>query len=199
MSAFEGGPAGAGTAGPGRTIPFPPSQIAALLESAAMLIEGEINALGDEGAQWHPAPGEWCVNECVGHLIEAERRGFAGRIRDMIAHARLGSLTGAPTPEPLVAWDQEAVARERNDCARMSQSLWMEFMGVRHASIALVRSLTPADLERSGEHPKVGTLRVKDLLQEWVHHDRNHTKQLLSVVQARVYPHMGNSQKFVGE
>jgi hypothetical protein len=40
---------------------------------------------------------------------------------------------------------------------------------------------------------------VKDLLQEWVHHDRNHTKQLLAVVQERVYPHMGNSQKFVGE
>jgi predicted nucleic acid-binding Zn ribbon protein len=99
----------------------------------------------------------------------------------------------------LKAWDQEAVARERNDCARMSQSLWMEFMGLRHDSIALVRSLTAADLERSAEHPKVGTLRVKDLLQEWVHHDRNHTKQLLAVVQARVYPHMGNAQKFVGE
>jgi len=167
--------------------PLPPSQIAAVLDYTCALIESEITALGDEGAQWHPAPGEWCVNECVGHLIEAERRGFAGRIRDMIAG------------RPLAAWDQEAVARERNDCARMSQSLWMEFMGLRHDSIALVRSLTPPDLERSGEHPKVGTLHVKDLLQEWVHHDRNHTKQLLSVVQARVYPHMGNSQKFVGE
>lgn len=177
MSGVEGSP----------THPFAPTQIAALLESTCALIEGEINALGDEGSQWHPAPGEWCVNECVGHLIEAERRGFAGRIRDMIAG------------RPLKAWDQEAVARERKDCDRMSQSVWMEFMGLRHASIALVRSLTAADLERSGEHPTVGRLRVKDLLQEWVHHDRNHTKQLLAVVQERVYPHMGNSQKFVGE
>jgi hypothetical protein len=161
------------------TAALTPAQIAGLLESTCALIEGEVNALGDEGAQWHPAPAEWCVNECVGHLIEAERRGFAGRIRDMIAG------------KPLAAWDQEAVARERKDCDRMSQSLWMEFMGLRHDSIALVK--------RSGEHPKVGTLRVKDLLQEWVHHDRNHTKQLLAVVQERVYPHMGNSQKFVGE
>jgi hypothetical protein len=67
------------------TTPFAPAQIAALLESTCALIEGEVSALGDEGASWHPAPGEWCVNECVGHLIEAERRGFAGRIRDMIA------------------------------------------------------------------------------------------------------------------
>jgi predicted nucleic acid-binding Zn ribbon protein len=48
-------------------------------------------------------------------------------------------------------------------------------------------------------HPKVGELRVRDLLQEWVHHDRNHTRQLLAIQQERVYPHMGNSQKFVGE
>jgi len=164
--------------------PLAPAQIAALLESTCALIEGEINALGDDGAQWHPAPGEWCVNECVGHLIEAERRGFAGRIRDMIAG------------RPLVAWDQEAVARERNDCARMSQSIWTEFMGLRHDSIAMVRSLTAADLERSGEHPKVGTLRVKDLLQEWVHHDRNHIRQALANVQAYAWPHMGNAQRF---
>jgi hypothetical protein len=75
----------------------------------------------------------------------------------------------------------------------------MEFMGARHDYITLVRSLKAADLPKSGVHPKVGELRVIDLLQEWVHHDRNHTRQLLNVQQERVYPHMGNSQKFVGE
>jgi DinB family protein len=171
----------------GRTHALSTLQIAALLESTCALIEGETAALGDEGAQWHPAPGEWCVNECIGHLIEAERRGFAGRIRDLIAG------------KPISVWDEKAVARDRKDCDRMSQSLWMEFMGVRHDSVALVRSLTAPDLERSGVHPKVGILRVRGLLQEWVHHDRNHTRQILAVVQARVYPHMENSQKFVGE
>lgn len=146
-----------------------------------------MDALGDEGCRWHARDGEWCVNECVGHLIEAEKRGFTGRIRDMLAG------------EPIHSWDQAQVARDRHDCDRVSQSLWMEFMGLRHDSIALVRSLTPADLERSGVHPNVGMLRVNDLLQEWVHHDRNHTKQILAVQQERVYPHMGNAQKFVGE
>ncbi|MEK7863140.1 MAG: hypothetical protein AAB295_07755, partial [Chloroflexota bacterium] len=59
--------------------------------------------------------------------------------------------------------------------------------------------LAPADLDRSGVHPTVGELRVRDLLHEWVHHDRNHTKQLLAIQQERVYPHMANAQKFVGE
>lgn len=162
-------------------------EVARLLESTCALVEAEMDALGDEGCRWHARDGEWCVNECVGHLIEAEKRGFTGRIRDMLAG------------KPIHSWDQAQVARDRHDCDRVSQSLWMEFMGLRHDSIALVRSLAPADLERSGVHPNVGMLRVDDLLQEWVHHDRNHTKQILAVQQERVYPHMGNAQKFVGE
>jgi hypothetical protein len=59
-----------------------------------------------------------------------------------------------------------------------------------------VRGLRREDLERAGEHPKVGRLRVADLLQEWVHHDRNHVKQILTNVQAYVWPHLGNAQKF---
>jgi hypothetical protein len=167
--------------------PLSTDQVAQLLESTCALVEGEMTALGDEGCRFHYKAGEWCVNECVGHLIEAERRGFAGRIRDILAG------------NPVHSWDQAQVARERRDCERVAQSLFMEFMGLRHDSIVLVRSLKPADLERSGVHPKVGELRVRDLLHEWIHHDRNHTKQLLAIQQERVYPHMGNAQKFVGE
>ena len=72
-------------------------------------------------------------------------------------------------------------------------------MGLRQDSVRLVRSLKPADLDRAGTHPKAGELKIRWLLHEWVHHDRNHTKQLLSIAQERVWPHMGNAQKFKGE
>ena len=163
------------------------AEVADLLESTCALIEAEMKALGDEGCSFHFKDGEWCVNECVGHIIEAEKRGFGGRIRDMLAG------------KPLQAWDQTQVARDRKDCERMSQSVFMEFMGLRHDFITMVRGLGPSELDRSGVHPKVGELKVRDLLHEWVHHDRNHTRQLLNIQQERVYPNMGNSQKFVGE
>jgi hypothetical protein len=161
--------------------------VAQLLESTCALIEAEMKALRDDGSRFHFRQGEWCVNECVGHMIEADKRGFGGRIRDILAG------------KPLLTWDQVQVERDRKDCDRVSQSVWMEFMGPRHDYVVMVRSLSPADLEKSGMHPKVGELRVRDLLHEWVYHDRNHTRQLLGVQQERVYPHMGNSQKFVGE
>ena len=171
------------------TTELTPTQVAELLESTCALLEAEIRALGDDEARWHPAPGEWCVNECLGHIIEAEKHGFYGRI--------MRTLEKDHQREP--EWDQVAVARERKDCERMALSLFMEFMGLRHTSAEMVKGLRPDQLDRSCTHAKVGELRVRDLLQEWVHHDRNHTKQILANVQARVWPHMGNSQKFAGE
>jgi len=170
------------------TAELTPDQVALYLEASCALIEAELNALGDD-AGWHQARGEWCAREVVGHLIEAEKRGFAGRIRIILANDR----------PKLEAWDQDAVEKQRNDCARVTDSLWMEFMGLRHDSVNLVQSLKPDVLDRSGLHPKVGELKVRGLLHEWISHDRNHTKQLLSIAQERVWPFMGNSQLFKGE
>jgi hypothetical protein len=162
-------------------------QVAEFLEATCALIESELTALGDDSG-WHFDPKEWCANEVVGHLVEAEKRGFAGRIREILAGK-----------EKTSSWDQAEVAKTRKDCERMGQSIWMEFMGARNDSIRLVRSLKPADLGKSITHPMAGQLSVRDLLHEWVSHDRNHTKQLLAIAQERVWPHMGNSQKFKGE
>jgi len=171
--------------------------VARLLESTCALIDGEIKALSDEDARWHPAPpGDlagwgrpWCVNEVIGHMIESEKRGFFGRITRTLEQDR-------PHEEP---WDQIAVARERKDCERMASSLFMEWMGIRHRSVEMVKTLSDGQLVRTCRHGKVGELSVRDLLHEWVHHDRNHTRQLLANVQLRVWPHMGNAQKFSGE
>ena len=62
--------------------------------------------------------------------------------------------------------------------------------------MGLVRSLRDEDLPRSGVHPEVGELRVDELLGEWVHHDRNHIRQMLAVTQTRVWAQMGNARRF---
>jgi hypothetical protein len=163
-----------------------PSAVAALLQSAAAMIHAEMGALGSAALEFHPAPGEWCAKEVLGHLIECERRGFSGRVAIILA---------GDSPA-LEGWDQEAVARARQDCGREWSALYREFLTLRNASVAQVAGLAPADLNRGGAHPKVGLLRVSDLLHEWVHHDRNHIRQMLANVQAYAWPHMGNAQRF---
>jgi hypothetical protein len=162
-------------------------QVAEYLEATCALIEAELAALGEDSA-WHFDRKEWCANQVVGHLVEAEKRGFAGRIREILAGKERTS-----------SWDQAEVATARKDCERLGQSLWMEFMGVRNDSVKLVRSLELENLGKGIEHPMAGRLTVRDLLHEWIHHDRNHTRQLLQIAQERVWPNMGNSQKFKGE
>jgi hypothetical protein len=166
-----------------------PGEVANLLEVIPAIVRTELTALPEGAINWHPGPEEWCAKEVVGHLIEAEQRGLAGRIRTMLE-----------TNEPdLIAWDQEAVERERNDCARDLSDLLDEFSRMRSESCAMVRSLSNADLQRGGLHPKVGHLRVNDLLHEWLYHDRNHMRQMLANVQSYVFPLMGNCQGFAGE
>jgi len=166
--------------------------IAGLLAASGTTIAAEVDGLG-AAAGWRPAPGEWSANECVGHLIEAERRGFAGRIRRIVdaAHGEHPDL-----PPDLEAWDPPAVAAARRDHVREPRELVEEFLALRADGIALVRTLTEDDLARSGMHPDVGPLRVDELLGEWVHHDRNHVRQLLAVTQARVWGQMGNARRF---
>ena len=71
------------------------------MRGAVASIRAELAALPESVRAFHPAAGEWCAKEVVGHLIEAERRGFAGRIRVILA-------TESPQLE---TWDPDEVAR----------------------------------------------------------------------------------------
>jgi hypothetical protein len=164
-----------------------PTDIARLLRASEAEISAEVEALSDEVAAWHPAPGEWCIKECLGHLIEAERRGFAGRIQFLLQHD--GSAA-------LASWDQVAVGRARSDCTADAATLVAVFRGQRVDSVALVASLQTEHLRRGGEHPQVGHLTIGEIAGEWVHHDRNHFKQMLTNVQSYAWGQMGNAQKF---
>lgn len=159
-----------------------PKEVAARIDAVGTAIEAELGTLGEELASWHPAEGEWCVKEVLGHLINTERIGFAGRIDEILA-ADEPSLRGTGREEPA--------------CARNLAEMLAEFREQRIRSVDLVARLQPADLTRAGIHERVGRLTVNDILHEWIHHDRAHLKQILGNVQAYVYPEMGGAQAFV--
>ena len=170
-----------------------PAEVAGVLEMSGQAYASLLRLLPPEVATWKPKPGEWCVNEVVGHIVEAERRGFAGRIRIILGSPRPRRGGGEPS---LQRWDQPAVAAARHDCDKPPGELLDEFEPVRLESLQLVRSLRAAQLDRGGIHPTVGRLTVEDLLHEWIHHDGNHLRQAYANVQAYVWPNMGNAQKF---
>ena len=163
-----------------------PIEVAEALQASGQGMVSMLNGLTQEVASWHPAQGEWCVNECVGHIVEAEKRGFGGRIRIIL---------GADDPD-LPTWDRTSIAHARKDCDKNPSELADELAHVRGESIGLIRSLKSEQLMRAGNHPEVGRLSVEDLLHEWIYHDGNHYRQALANIQAYVWPNMGNAQKF---
>jgi hypothetical protein len=135
---------------------------------------------------WQPAPGEWCILEVIGHLVETEERGFGGRIRALMTEER----------PRFSGWNPDAVAVARADATRDPAEVLAEFTARREANIAMLEGLSPDILERGGDHPQVGELTGRDLLQEWVYHDGNHLRQMMANLQAYNWPHMGNAQRF---
>ncbi len=166
--------------------PLAPHQVAKLLGTMPASLRAVIDAAPAQLLVWRPAPEEWCVPEVVGHLIETEERGFAGRIRTLLAEERPRFAT----------WDPSSVARARRDAERDPAELLAEFTRHRTNSVTLVERLTDEDLGRGGDHPEIGFLTVNDLLHEWIHHDANHLRQVLANIQAYTWPSMGNSQRF---
>lgn len=149
-------------------------------------MRAELAELAEDVASWHPAPGEWCVKECLGHLIETESRGFAGRIRRILKEPGCAEQT----------WDQVQVQKDRGDDARNLRELLDAFSEVRAVSVQLVEGLMNTDLVKVCMHQRVGELSVEDLLHDWIYHDRNHHRQLLAVMQAYAWSSMGNARRF---
>ena len=111
-----------------------------------------------------------------------------------------GAILAADRPDvpaDLEAWDPPAVAEARRDHLRAGAELAAEFDALRADGVRpRPRPARRPTSGASGMHPEVGPLRVDELLGEWVHHDRNHVRQLLAVTQARVWAQMGNARRF---
>jgi hypothetical protein len=156
------------------------------LQSTSTMLRTLLRSLPREMFTWHPTPGKWCINEVVGHLIEADRHDFMGRICLILDHE-----------EPLLAVsDQAEVARMRHDCDHDLNELLDELSHQRSSSLSFIVTFGDKELQRGGVHPTIGHLSIGNLLHEWVYHDMNHIRQIVANVQGFLWEHLGNMQRF---
>ena len=138
------------------SVPLELYEVTTFLQSTPVVLRNLLNALPDRAVAWHPSAGKWCIKEVVGHLLEEDKRDFVGRIRLMLDQ-----------DEPrLTVTDQEEVARMRHDYDKNLDALLDEFSTVRGASVSFVSALKERELHRGGLHPKIGHLRINNLLHE---------------------------------
>jgi len=139
---------------------------AAAPQKLASLIEG----LSPEELSRRPAPGKWSIQEIVAHLADDELVG-GYRIRLIL------SASGTA----IQAFDQDVWSRTgRYDRVDIHSSLEL-FRVLRHANLALLRSLRSEEWEMFGVHAERGAESIRDVAMYYAGHDLNHFKQIEAI------------------
>src|ERR671923_1896377 len=115
-----------------------PHEVVASLQSTPTVLRSLLRPLPSEMFTYHPTPGSWCIKEVVGHLIEADRHDFIGRIRLILDDEE----------PPLTVSDQAEVARMRHDCDHDLNELLDELSNQRSGSLSFISTFEDKELQR---------------------------------------------------
>lgn len=131
-------------------------------------------------------PDTWSPYDVVGHLIHGERT-------DWIARAEIIRSGGGT----FQTFDRFAQFQESR--GKTLHQLLDEFAAVRRENVARVRSwsLTEADLDRTGTHPRFGTVTLRQLLATWVAHDMDHLMQISRVMGKQLTADVGPWKEYL--
>ncbi len=121
-------------------------------------------------------PGTWSPFDVVGHLIHGERTDWVPRVEHILRH---GDAVSFP------AFDREAMLAASRGLTLAE--LLDTFERLRRESLERLAalSLTEADLERTGRHPELGVVTMRQHLATWVAHDLTHLVQIERVMARR--------------
>ena len=127
--------------------------------------------------QRSPAPGEWSAADCLNHLLLTERVVFGGRLRAILEGRDLITFDPHEQPDP--------------DAERTPREVAMALAAERGDNLAVLKGLTPADLERSSRHPEYGIVALRVVLNTWAAHDLQHTVQAEEALMQAFIPGTG--------
>jgi DinB superfamily len=140
-----------------------------LLSRTPGVLRTLLAGLNDEWTMSNEGADTFSPFDVLGHLIHGEKTDWVPRIKIILAHGN--SLT-------FDVYDRFAQF-EASKGKNMLQLL-TEFEKLRNENMRWLRSLNLSadDLEKTGMHPGLGEVTLKNLLAAWVVHDLTHLAQI---------------------
>jgi DinB superfamily len=120
-----------------------------------------------------PAPGKWSIAEIIGHLADTE----------MVMAARCKWVACEDNPL-LLPFDQELWAVGWAKTKEPVTESLERFRVIRQSQVRLFRNADKEQLERSGNHPERGVLKLSDFPPLMAGHDINHLEQITALRKA---------------
>ncbi len=131
-----------------------------------------------------PAPGEWCVLEVIGHLIDCELGAFRGRTVELAEGAN-----------EVAGFDPRPGMAARDFAAESLDSLLSELDELRTESAAIVRTLTLEQLTLTGSVRGEPGYAAGDFAHEWPYHDQAHLIQIIEAMKPNYLDHMTSTMR----
>jgi len=139
----------------------------AVMAATADALEEIVKSHSATQMRSRPFEGKWTPNEIIGHLCDAEWV-YGFRMRLILCEER-PQITGM---------DQDRWVSGQHYNERQPADLVRTFRVLREPNVALWKQMTPADLERAGQHNERGPESLGTMLRMLAGHDLSHIDQI---------------------
>jgi hypothetical protein len=159
-----------------------------ILERTPQVIEALLYGLPDEWVLRNEGPDTWNAYDVVGHLIHGEKEDWITRMQII-----LGEGDKHFKPFNRTAMFEASKGKTLNQ-------LLDEFKSLRKDNLLQLQAVNFSEelLNRTGIHPKFGTVTLKQLLSTWVVHDLTHINQITRVLGKQYEEAVGPWKEFLG-
>lgn len=159
-----------------------------VLERTPNTLYSLLNGLSDEWILQNEGPGTWSALDVLSHLIFCEKTNFFTRIQVILSGA------GEKVLPPFDMSTQFELTKGKS-----MTDLLTEFSNLRKQNLESLREnqLSEADLNKTGLHPKMGTVTLGHVLSTWVAHDLAHTAQVVRVMAKQYKEEVGPFIEFL--
>ena len=161
--------------------------MAALSRTPAAL-KAMLNGLPRNWVENNEGPETWSPYDVVGHLIHGERVDWITRAKIILDHG---------AARPFDPFDRFAQFEESK--GKTLGELLDEFAALRERNLTILREMkiSADDLRKTGQHPALGRVTLKELLATWVTHDLDHIAQIARTMAKQYAAEVGPWQAYI--
>lgn len=153
------------------------AELLEVFTAAPNRLRASLGGLSEDELRARPVAGKWSIHEIVLHLADGEIE-LASRVRRALAE----SDEGSEAPSPVSGYDAARWAAELGyaDASPLArEEALVLFDALRRATGRLFGGVRGGAWERAVEHPRLGRLTVRRILELAADHGERHLGQIL--------------------
>jgi hypothetical protein len=147
-----------------------------------------LNDLPRDWIETNEGANTWSPYDVIGHLIHGERADWIARAKIILEHGE---------SRPFDPFDRFAQFEESE--GKTLAELLEEFAALRERNLATLceMKISAGDFEKTGQHPALGRVTLKELLATWVTHDLDHIAQIARTMAKQYMTEVGPWQAYI--